>query len=552
MTAVAPGFDAIVIGSGMGGLTAASLLAQLQAKKVLVLERHWRAGGFTHAFRRAGYNWDVGLHYLGGLAPGSDNRRLFDLVTGGQVTLTRLADRYDIVHLGNERFAIPSDRGQWQAELVERFPTEAAGNRGWFVDVARINRVLGVRLYANSASPLVGLMIRLMSSGMWRLAFRTTADVIAGHVRDPLLRALLAARWGDHGVLPERSAFGYHALILGSYHGGAFFPAGGGSSIADAVTRIVRDAGGEVRVNARVREVLIEHGRAVGVRVIDGHGIASEIRAPLVISDTGAEATMRTLIPRSRVTEAWAARLESLPRSPSAVTVYLGLSDDPRAIGADGANHWAEYVPHTGDGCATLDELRSASGPMAFLSFGSINDPRARQHTAQLLMLTKSDVFSAWADTEWQQRGDAYNRLKDNIATAAVALADRLVPGLSGLVLTAEVSTPLTVERFTGHAGGAIYGLAVTPERMAAGIGARTPVPGLLLTGADVCTPGVQGAMMGGVFATAAAMGISGLPNIVMAARLRETRHPGAPAAFSRLTKSGHGRNLDDDGLGVD
>ncbi len=514
-------FDAIVIGSGIGGLTAASLLAQLQGKRVLVLEQHWRAGGFTHSFRRQGYEWDVGLHYLGGLAPGSDNRQLFELVTGGQIELTPLPDRYDVVHLDGERFAIPADPRQWQEELTARFLQEAAGIRGWFADVARMNRWLGIRLYANSAPPLLAALIRAATGSIGHLARRTTADIIAGHVRDPRLRTLLGARWGDYGVPPERGAFGYHALILGSYHGGAFFPVGGGSSIAAAVTRIVQGAGGEVRVNARVETVLVERDRAVGVRVVDAHGVVSEVRAPLVISDAGAARTLRDLVPASSAASVMATRVDRLPRSPSAVTVYMGLSGDPRTVGVDGANHWVGRGASgpDGDGCATLDELRAASGPMAFLSFGSVNDPNARRHTAQLLMLTCGDAFATWSGTAWRERGDDYARVKADIATAAMALADRLMPGLAGLVDYTEVSTPLTVERFTGHAGGAIYGLAVTPERLAAGIGARTPVRGLLLAGADICTPGIQGAMMGGVFAASAALGIAGLPRIMATAK---------------------------------
>ena len=77
------GFDAIVIGSGIGGLSTASLLAQVAKKRVLVLERHFKLGGLTHSFQRQGFHWDVGLHYVGGMAAGSMSRQFMDLVTGG-------------------------------------------------------------------------------------------------------------------------------------------------------------------------------------------------------------------------------------------------------------------------------------------------------------------------------------------------------------------------------------------------------------------------------------------------------------------------------------
>lgn len=504
-------YDLIVIGSGMGGMTVASLATQLLGKRVLLLEQHWRAGGFTHAFRREGWRWDVGLHYLGGLKPGSDSRRLFDLVTGGKIELRRLPDRYDVVHACGASYGIPSDLVQMEAELAARFPADAVGLRRYFRLMQRINRSFGPALYAASAPEPPAALIRLGTWRTARLARRTTAEVIDSCVSDPKLKLILGGRWGDYGVVPCRSAFGYHAQILGSYADGAWYPEGGGSVIADAVTTIVRDGGGEVRVNARVDRVLVEQGRAIGVEMIDGHGRANIMRAPLIVSDAGLHRTlaMADLPPAPA----------ALEQSPSAVTVYLGLSDDPRKLGVDGANHWFVADTGHGDGLATLAQLQDGSGPMAFASFSSAVEAGATTHSAQLLMLVDRQAFADWQGSQWRQRGDDYTVLKDRIADAAVARLDAAFPGFAQFVAYREVSTPLTVNRFTGHAGAAIYGLAVTPQRLAACIGAKTPLPRLLLTGADVCTPGVQGAMMGGVFATAAMVGASGLPQIMAAAR---------------------------------
>lgn len=504
-------FDVIVIGSGMGGLTVASLAAQLLGKRVLVLERHWRAGGFTHAFRRDGWRWDVGLHYLGGLTPGSDSRCLFDLVTGGTVELARLPDRYDVIHADGTACGLPSDLAQMEAELAARFPGDAAGLRRYFRLMRRINRGFGPALYANSAPAPIAAAIRLGTWRTMRLARRTTADVINECVGDPTLRLILGGRWGDYGIVPARSAFGYHAQILGSYADGAWYPEGGGSVIADAVTAIVRERGGEVRVNARVARVLTKGGRAVGVEVVDGHGRTSEVRAPLIVSDAGYHRTneLADLDPTA----------QSLAQSPSAVTVYLGLSGDPRLLGIDGANHWFVEQVGDSDGLATREQLERGTSAIAFASFSSAVEEGARRHTAQLLALVHPSSFAQWEGSEGHHRGDDYAGLKASIADAAVARIDAVFPGFAAMVAYREVSTPLTVERFTGHADGAIYGLAVTPDRLAARVGAKTRLPNLLLTGADVCTPGIQGAMMGGVFATAAMIGARGLPTITGAAR---------------------------------
>lgn len=465
-------FDLIVIGSGMGGMAVASLATQLLGKRVLVLEQHWRAGGFTHAFRREGWRWDVGLHYLGGLTPGSDSRRLFDLVTGGKVELRRLPDRYDVIHANGTSYGIPSDLAQMEAELAASFPADAAGLRRYFRLMRRINRRLGPALYAASAPAPLAALIRLGTWRTARLARRTTAEVIDACVSDPALKLILGGRWGDYGVVPMRSAFGYHAQILGSYGDGAWYPEGGGSVIADAVTAIIRDGGGELRVNARVERILVEQGRAVGVEIVDGHGRSSVVRAPLIVSDAGLHRTLALAgLPRAP---------EALAQSPSAVTVYLGLSDDPRKLGIDGANHWFVADTGAGNGLATLDQLQAGSGPMAFASFSSAVEADATRHSAQLLVLVDGRAFAGWQDSQWRQRGAEYTALKECIADAAVMKLDAAFPGFAAMVAYREISTPLTVDRFTGHAGAAIYGLAVTPQRLASRIGARTSLPGLL------------------------------------------------------------------------
>jgi phytoene dehydrogenase-like protein len=118
------------------------------------------------------------------------------------------------------------------------------------------------------------------------------------------------------------------------------------------------------------------------------------------------------------------------------------------------------------------------------------------------------------------RRGEEYAALKERIGEGLLGLVEQHHPGLSDLVEYREVSTPLTTEELTGHPGGQIYGMPATPERIRnRWVPVRTEIPGLLLTGADVCSPGVAGALMGGAFAAGVVMGAKGLPEIFSAAR---------------------------------
>ena len=125
-------YDAIVIGSGIGGLASAAMLAKHGGKRVLVLERHYTPGGYTHVFHRPGYEWDVGVHYIGDVAPGSTTRRVFDDISDGRIEWADMGEVYDRVIIGGEIYDLPKGRRNLRDMLVSRFPAEEAGIDRYF------------------------------------------------------------------------------------------------------------------------------------------------------------------------------------------------------------------------------------------------------------------------------------------------------------------------------------------------------------------------------------------------------------------------------------
>ena len=518
-------WDAIVIGSGIGGITTAGLLAGVAGKKVLVLEKHSEPGGLTHVFRRDGASWDVGLHYVGQVEPGSQARAYFDYLSGGKLRWNRMTDEFERFVYPGLDFCVPSDPRRFEQRLIDRFPDEARAIRRYLRDVRAVGRwdVLG---FARSFVPKqVEPLLRTIQRLTGGKALQTTKQYLDKHFRSPLLRALLASQWGDYGLPPSRSAFAIHAQIVVHYLHGAWFPVGGSGRIARTFERGIERHRGSIRVSQEVTSIVVRDGRAVGVRVIDRRG--TELReamhlAPIIISNVGAPITFKQLLPMDGEIGAKTADLRALidrlHGGMSAVTLYLRLKAPVATIGVKGENYW---INASIDHDAVEDHTRGLLNgePLhIYASFPSAKSGEDRFHTAEIISFADDQAFAAWRGRPKGNRGVDYSALKQRISDGLLRRAETAIPGLTALVDYAELSTPLTVEHYTSHAGGHFYGLPATPERYKSYLlGPRTPIEGLYLSGSDAGCLGIMGALMGGVGAACQVLGPKGYPLITAA-----------------------------------
>jgi all-trans-retinol 13,14-reductase len=499
-------WDAIVIGSGVGGLTTASLLARHAGRRVLVLERHYTAGGFTHTFRRPGYEWDVGVHYVGDVhRDGSLLGRVFEHLTDGELAWADVGEVYDTIVIGDDRYDFVAGREAWRRRMHDYFPRQRGAIDAYLAriraTVARSRRYFLEKVLPAPLDRLGGPLLRWPAL---RDARRTVRDVLSELTDDPRLAGVSAGQYGDYGLPPGQASWLMHALLVSHYLGGGAYPVGGSSRIAATIVPAIEAEGGAVVTSAEVAAIVVEGGRAVGVRLADGR----VVRGRAVISDAGIAVTYGRLVPA-----AVAADLGLEPTVPGAapsfshISLYVGLRRTAAELGLGRANLWV-YPDHDHDrNVARFVRDPDAPPPVAYLSFPSAKDPDfERRHpgraTIEVIGVAPYDWFARWEGTPWQKRGADYAALKQRLTDRMMAELRRQCPQVEGALDHVELSTPLSTRHFAGHPRGEIYGLSHTPARFAAThLRPRTPVPGLFLTGSDVCTAGVGGAVMGGVLA---------------------------------------------------
>ena len=526
-------FDAIVIGSGMGALAFASLMARLRRWRVLVLERHFKIGGFTHTFSRpGGWTWDVGVHYVGEMGEGMTGRRLFDFITDGGVDWSPLPDVYDVFMYPGLTLKVPKGRTNYERALEEAFPAEKQAIGAYFRDIKRASNWFSRHLMSTLVPWPVSNAVQAINRSSEEWVLQTTQQYLENRIRDPRLRSVLASQWADYGLPPSRSAFVTHAVIATHYLEGAWYPVGGAGEIAKAAGAVIRAAGGELLTGHEVTKILVENGRAVGVQaqLKKGHEQTPvEFQAPVVVSDAGAWNTFTRLLPRREFE--FRDDLETLPEGMEAVELFLGLKEDPRKMGFRGENYWIFSSFEHDQIAAKRNDLLNGRAPMVYLSFPSLKDRRAKQHTAEIIAPFSYRTLQAFRDEPWRRRGTNYETAKFCAMQALLALVEQHHPGFGEMIAYAELATPLTFEYFTAAPSGTIYGYPGTPDRYRKSwLTPKTPIRNLYLTGVDAGLLGVMGALMGGVATASTLLGPMGFFKIMRAAMSARPK-PGEPAA---------------------
>lgn len=511
-------FDAIVIGSGMGGLGVASILSQA-GKRVLVLEQHNVIGGLTQSYDRKGYRWSVGMHYIGDVGTRSTlTWKLFDYATQGGIEWAHLPEIHNRMMVAGREYRIPAGREAYRNALVGWFPEDEEAIDEYLQLMASASKS-SAPFFAQKCFPqgFTEPNLAQASETFRKLASRTTRDVITGLTDNEELLAVLCANWGDYGIEPSRSSFAMHAMLNKHYLNGASYPIGGGRAFADAIVPIIENAGGAVYHSAEVDKISINDGKTDGVVLKSGE----KVSAPVVISNAGLFNTYQRLMPDGvRQDLKFDEMVEPVRPTGAFVGLHIGLEGDTEHLGLEPANIWA----HPGsDFDANLDAHKAdfdAPFPFYFVTFASAKDPTWKENfpnksTIEMYAFSDYGHFSEHADSRWMKRGEAYEQRKSEIEARMLKDLYKMVPSVEGAVRYVEVSTPLTYETFVRKQFGDFLGIESSPTRFEQDwLRATTPVSGLYLSGQDVTTDGIIGALFGGVLSASAVLGMDMISEI--------------------------------------
>jgi len=476
-------FDAIIIGSGLGGLSCAAAFAR-QGFKPLVLEQHYVPGGYATTFKRKDFVFDVSLHST----TVGERNGIHNLIPGfpeiTEVEFVPHPNLYRVIYPDYDIRVPQKNLDGYITILTGYFPDEKEGIIALFEDMkgvaGDINKISDARGNVDMSKFPIDFPYLFQSYT------KTWGEMMDARIKNPKLKAVISTLWGYYGLPPSKLASIYYALpTIGYLQEGGYYPVGKSQKISNALVKFIESQGGMVKLKSGVEKILVKEHSAYGVKTVDGR----EYLGKVVVSNANAYDTFHKMMDEGEYLKDYLTKMENFSVSFSSFQIFLGLKND--LIGKLGIKDTEVFYEPGYDAeegyksALNADVENSGFGLTLYDNLYPGYSPEGK-NTLNILILQGYDHWKKYEADYFKDEKTAYRNEKERMADILIKQVEKtLLPGLSKTIEVKEIGTPLTNVRYTGNYRGAIYGWDQTLDN--SGINRlphNTPIKNLYLAGA--------------------------------------------------------------------